>query len=167
MLPTEDKTNIAIMRSGNRLVFIKEPLDLNNGFQHIYITSDEEIKEGDWCYDPIIKKTFLLQSIIGIPNKVFKIIATSDRSLKIKIPLENRTGLHVTKKLPNVSQDFIKAFVESNGKEDWEVEYQERQQFESSDDYTYGCGIELKLDSNNCVIITKKEKLCKHCGNPL
>jgi len=178
MLPTDDEgvvmTDVGAYNT-DMIVISKLPDNLKGHerpHNHIYITSDEKIKEGDHILSKYSIGALYIDGKLNTvkmlaEGKWRKIIATSDRSLKIKIPLENRTGLHVTKKLPNVSQDFIKAFVESNGKEDWEVEYQERQQFESSDDYTYGCGIELKLDSNNCVIITKKEKLCKHCGNPL
>ena len=120
---------------------------------HIYITSDDEIKEGDWCYDPIIKKTFLLQSIIGIPNKVFKIIATSD------ILLIKDDGY--TDHISNVSQSFLKKFVKSGGKEDWEI------------DCSYSCCNKLiscnckdkkfyyKLDSDNCVILSAIET-CEH-----
>ena len=78
--------------------------------------------------------------------------------------------------LPNVQQSFLKAFVKSDGKEDWEVEMEGNmcncKVYEESDgcfhcDYTGIDYYKLKLDSDNCVIITKKEKLCKHCGNPL
>ena len=125
---------------------------------HIYITSDDEIKEGDWCYDPIIKKTFLLQSIIGIPNKVFKIIATSD------ILLIKDDGY--TDHISNVSQSFLKEFVKSGGKEDWEI------------DCSYSCCNKLiscnckdkkfyyKLDSNYCVILSAVENICTQTGKP-
>ena len=192
MLPTKDKKTNLIFNDANHLCYQSNKSFKNDRKSrkrfHIYITSDEEIKEGDKVYyrhpkhlhrDGMIttienwnhSKDELSHAVrhtegYGVKEGYRKIIATSDRSLKIKIPLENRTGLHITKKLPNVSQNFIKAFVESNGKEDWEIEY-EQYWSKVNGEYPKEPQFRFKLDSDNCVIITKKEKLCKHCGNPL
>jgi hypothetical protein len=52
-------------------------------FQNIYITSDEEIKEGDWCYDDFLKSVFQANSIMGVKtqNTSKKIILTTDADL--------------------------------------------------------------------------------------
>jgi len=176
MLPTEDKTNIAIMRSGNRLVFIKEPLDLNNGFQHIYITVSDEIKDGDWCIaiDTNILFQVGLKDLIGLKDFPFnyrKIISTNNRSVnRKKVYRVSKKGetLHQDVRgtyewvniIPNVSQDFIKAFVESNGKEDWYIE-REPICCKAYTSCNSNCRIEgwnIKLDSNNCVILTAVEE---------
>ena len=81
--------------------------------QHLYITSDEPIKEGEYGYDSVINKVFLVKSIIGLPNKVHPVIATTDKSLKLghddTVPYPKR------KSLPQPSQAFISAFVKANG----------------------------------------------------
>ena len=81
--------------------------------QHLYITSDEPIKEGEYGYDSVINKVFLVKSIIGLPNKVHPVIATTDKSLKLghddTVPYPKR------KSLPQPSQAFIKAFLKANG----------------------------------------------------
>jgi|DEB0MinimDraft_12_1074336.scaffolds.fasta_scaffold00020_9 hypothetical protein len=150
--------------------------------QHIYITSDEKIKEGDHILSKYSIGALYIDGKLNTvkmlaEGKWRKIIATSDRSLKIKIPLENRTGLHVTKKLPNVSQSFIKEFVESGGKEDWEVEYHFEGEFcglcgftreskqcinrSECDNKWSGGELKPKLDSDNCVILSAVET-CEH-----
>ena len=54
--------------------------------QHIYITSDEEIKEGDWCYDKVLNIVFKTDkhtnfAYINLTNNVLKIILTTDQDL--------------------------------------------------------------------------------------
>ncbi len=160
ILPTEDKTNVAIMRSGNKLVFIKEPLDLNNGFQHIYITSDEEIKVGDPIYNTVGNTVGRMISKKPISefnrNTHRKIIATSDRLNKYS------TGMV---QVPNVSQSFQKAFVESGGKEDWLIEYELKpipegvaMEYGKLLDANNPLNHKLKLDSDNCVILSAVEE---------
>ena len=54
MLPTEYKTNLIFNESlkilGDHTYFSKVAVELNSyiNYQHLYITSDDEIKEGDW-----------------------------------------------------------------------------------------------------------------------
>ena len=50
--------------------------------RNIYITSDEEIKEGDWCYHPLLKGGCIIQSKFDNPNSTMKkIILTTDQDL--------------------------------------------------------------------------------------
>ena len=51
--------------------------------QNIYITSDEEIKEGDWCYDIFLQAIFQANSFMGIKTKntAKKITLTTDQDL--------------------------------------------------------------------------------------
>jgi len=183
MLPTDDEgvvmTDVGAYNT-DMIVISKLPDNLKGHerpHNHIYITSDEKIKEGDHILSKYSIGALYIDGKLNTvkmlaEGKWRKIIATSDRSLKIKIPLENRTGLHVTKKLPNVSQDFIKAFVESDGKEDWEVEMEGNmcncKVYEESDgcfhcDYTGIDYYKLKLDSDNCVILSAVEEKM-YCG---
>jgi hypothetical protein len=59
LLPTNKPSRLGYLTKGRLKLFgqlIPNIIDIEN--QHIYITSDEEIKEGDWCieYDDIDKK---------------------------------------------------------------------------------------------------------------
>ena len=54
--------------------------------KHIYITSDEEIKEGDWCYDKVLNLIFQTDNhtdfnYVNQTDNVFKIILTTDQDL--------------------------------------------------------------------------------------
>jgi hypothetical protein len=54
--------------------------------QHIYITSDEQIKEGDWCYDKVLNLIFQTDNhtdfkYVNQTDNVLKIILTTDQDL--------------------------------------------------------------------------------------
>jgi hypothetical protein len=81
ILPTDKPSRLILDKDDNILhlqivnVFMEHQYLVEN--QHIYITSDEEIKEGDWFYDTDSNK-------IGInynPNDCKKIILTTDQDL--------------------------------------------------------------------------------------
>lgn len=79
-----------------------------NEFDHLYVISDEEIKEGDWFYykhfgEDIIDKTNENTDLVNLnnPDKYFKkIIASTDKSLE----------------LPQIPQQFIEQYIESYNK---------------------------------------------------
>ena len=88
ILLTEQSSRLFMTKS-NKLV-----LDMDNppieciAAQHIYITSDEELKEGDWWFhsrDKIIfkvtKEDVLVTNQDGIPHGFYKIILTTDTNL--------------------------------------------------------------------------------------
>jgi len=55
MLPTEDKSNIVKLNSGNILYNYREPVKTwkpHYTNQHLYFTSDEKPKNGDWITCP-------------------------------------------------------------------------------------------------------------------
>lgn len=116
---------------------------------HLYITSDDEIKEGDWCY--IISTTEIrrnLHGIIGstIGSKLFleknckKIIATTDK-LEYKL----------IRTLPQIPESFIKEYVK-NPVDEVMVEYD---QCNLADDYW----LELGLINNEIIISPVEEKM--------
>ena len=90
--------------------------------QHLYIISDDEIKEGDWCYDKRPDENGDLVDIVyQVKNIEFelrtstekKIIATTDSSLEIfDKELSNRHSVKVNILLPQPSQQFIEKFIE-------------------------------------------------------
>ena len=62
--------------------------DFYNGseYQNIYITSDEEIKEGDWCYDKVLNLIFQTDNhtdfnYVNQTDNVFKIILATEQGL--------------------------------------------------------------------------------------
>jgi hypothetical protein len=121
MLSTNEKSNISLGDSGKGLIYhthTKPEYDKRT-YQHLYILSDDEIKEGDWClFKQIIGSEYKLckitykfgnqlTSLLENGNKqeeasqyYKKIIATTDESLG----------------LPQPSQSFIEKFVEEYNK---------------------------------------------------
>ena len=84
--------------------------------QHLYFTTDEEIKEGNWFINTNFQKIYQANSensknIIefGPHPEIRKIIATTDPELE----------------LPQPSQAFIKAYCEQGGIDEVDVEYVE------------------------------------------
>lgn len=85
--------------------------------KHLYITSDDEIKDGDWYYDITLEQ--IIRANVNSDHNIYtgsckKIIATTDTSLKIPdFPeLENTAYTN----LPQPSDKFIQAFIESYNK---------------------------------------------------
>ena len=50
VIPTDKETRLYLSNYGKELNLASHPKTLYTTGQHIYITSDEEIKEGDWAY---------------------------------------------------------------------------------------------------------------------
>ena len=132
MLPTEKATPLVKFIGQfqtNKLTYcetlsMREPDEQS---QHLYITSDEEIKEGDWFIVELFKITsesdgFHIEqankledvwinegvTIRRHKNNCRKIIATTDKSPYIQ-PYEVRI-------IPQIPEWFTKEFVESQGK---------------------------------------------------
>lgn len=136
MLPTENKSIIAL--TGEKLVKINES---NYGFshiksQHLYIISDDEIKEGDWCLidnNKVGKRTnkqTYPNSTDGESHLCYyytingeeisyhvshckKIIATTDTSLRVPYNNGDMNDLII---LPRPSQQFIEEYIEEYNK---------------------------------------------------
>ena len=87
--------------------------------QHLYIISDDKIKEGDWCINTggNIKDSFPFRVTKEVMNNKFikKIIATTDTSLYI----HQKETFYLPERvfyLPQPSQQFIQKFVEEYNK---------------------------------------------------
>lgn len=147
LLPTNEKSNIH--KIGNELGYTIIP---NSNFlakqQHLYITSDEEIKEGDWCYHPEISQEYTIinkgvqtkglhpaKGVIQWKDttnewykKARKIIAT-DASLRVPTITTWNDGEQSINKfpLPQIPQQFIQYYIEEYNKgniiTEVEVEY--------------------------------------------
>ena len=196
MLPTKDKKTNLIFNDANHLCYQSNKSFKNDRKSrkrfHIFITSDEEIKEGDWAMylecatkDKPFKdaEPYLVKDIDEVHWNDKKIIATSDDNIRHCKQCGGKQELnmdgvmqftHINKcvsfsepLLPNVQQSFLKAFVKSDGKEDWEIEMEGNmcncKVYEESDgcfhcDYTGIDYYKLKLDSDNCVILSAVEE---------
>jgi hypothetical protein len=131
--------------------------DFYNGseYQNIYITSDEEIKEEDWCLDIFLKSVFQANSIMGVKtqNTSKKIILTTDLDLI-------KDGVEV------IDNEFLEWFVKNPSCE--EVEIEEICpltcciQKEGKTKMNNGC-----MERNRCLnykIIIPQEEPCSFCN---
>jgi hypothetical protein len=121
MLPT-DKSEIGLR---NGLNFRKnEPFDVSCGniiSQHLYILSNDEIKENDFRYSFIQKNVSLSKEIdieyyksMGYQFK--KIIATTDMSLKVFMWNPPNNMVDGEYSLPQIPQSFIEYFISEYNK---------------------------------------------------
>lgn len=141
MLPTNQKAECRIgyykdvlslfeskHHRGNKVLSLERSM---NGIEvpnqhHLYITSDEEIKEDDWAIEFKNNKPINVLQIKGsdfqrcIHNyeKLKKIIATTDKSLQIKYNSAYFTGYTRVgyKSLAQPSQSFIEVFIKEYNK---------------------------------------------------
>ena len=138
--------------------------------QHLYILSDEKIKEGDWCVqgpqqplhiDEVVQVTHESEIANDIQQKI---IAPTDKSLKIWEGLqeEKLTGKYLFT-LPQIPQSFIESYVK-NPVEEIELEYEEGNKrpdpshsFDFPDSYQFDWV--LKLTNNEVIISTLEPKL--------
>ena len=152
MLPTE-KSSIQ-----NEYKLTHTPGEhLNVCAKHLYLTSDDEIKEGDW-YINVLLGGGKLYNKRDNPNKSLpehkKVIASTDSELKWTDDNEILVIDHFHGRLPTFSEDFIKAYVEAGGIDKVMVEYEEYK----IKAFAGGEGIRLKLTDNNEVVISIVEK---------
>jgi len=135
MLPTEQNpTSLSI---GNKskiaeyhqfLFRKKEGIYNNHTFQHLYIISDDKIKEGDWFYDLETKKVYQQSGALSTRvvmsshyshyiDNCKKIIATTDTSLTFVSSLHDINYMKDCKyNLPQPSQQFITKYIEEYNK---------------------------------------------------
>lgn len=89
--------------------------------QHLYITSDDKIEEGDWQVDSDNKTVREYDSLLSSWKGDRRIIAATDSSLKLISSLTMNEGRFnniypIEKQLPQPSQLFIKKYVEMYNK---------------------------------------------------
>ena len=192
MLPTNEKTKHLMVYSDvektkGKLILNGLKNDEYKEYQHLYITSDDKIKEGDWFINDLnqIKKCISRDTKGYIdfeggfntkPSSCKKIIATTNPLLKIEID-GNRGDLlpdvSFDINLPQPSQQFIQKYIEEYNKgnviTDVLVEYEEGKSYSGNE----GLIIKewLKINPKYNTITIKKikdsytreevEKLCK------
>ena len=126
MLPTEKVSKI--IRCHNNKLWYNDTKWLNT-YQHLYLLSDDEIKEGDWIFvfGVIIKVLMCNNEILFFDNgtktqriECKKIIATTDESLR-KPSGEMYPEWDY---LPRPSNEFLKKYCELGGIDKVLVEYE-------------------------------------------
>ena len=125
MLPTKNKATKEelFIESNNQLDISCMNIGCRFNAQHLYITSDEEIKKNDWCYNSKRKSIGLGKYMIGTNEFIFckKIIATTDTSLKLydSEVLVSASGFSMNTddiNLPQPPQQFIQKYIEEYNK---------------------------------------------------
>jgi hypothetical protein len=134
VLPTDKPSRLGYLTKKGKEVFkdlrlFDKPMPniLDSENQHLYITSDENIKEGDWAYCPVLKKPVFicLESILMLKNLgtgsngnpeykkewLKKIILTTDSKL-------------IDSGVQAISDEFLEWFVKNPGCEfvEWSSE---------------------------------------------
>ena len=109
LIPTDKPSRLSILNSG-KLNFGAEIMSSSNSkSQHIYITSDEEIKEGDWYFNntgsAIEKLTYRLPSGGAFCKKI---ILTTDQDL-------------IKDGVQSIDDEFLEWFVKNPSCEEVEI----------------------------------------------
>ena len=94
------------------------------GWRHLYITTDDEIKEGDWFYNGFNDNQPKIQQRKGRFRTCFnqhKIIATTDSKLT-QTEVCNYTDEIIIEGLPSPSQAFVEKYCELGGIDEVDVE---------------------------------------------
>lgn len=190
MLPTKDMSSIyvnkyinethntsPIMFDTNPFMNSEEAKECGFEYQHLYITTDDEIKEGDWFILGNVPRictsctdiTVSTDNVWANKELVNKIIATTDKSLVIDTTYSN--GKYKGKKyLPQPSQAFIEKYCKVGGIDEVLVEYIKELKVgycancNGGSDLSFQCTctkgkrtyyseLQLKIDSHNTITI--------------
>ncbi len=141
----------------------KGVVKLNDKIGNIFVTSDEQIKEGDWLIATNIIKECGFRAIAKADKEQLqcikegisaeKIIATTDSSLIIAGTEKWIYPQHLSQPSPQFIQAYIEAYNAGNPIVDVMVEYEEViGRYSKSKDDTYFIP---KIDKNNYITITK------------
>ena len=154
VIPTDKPSSIGYDGVKN-LHFVNDFID---DYQNIYITSDEEIKEGDWIYSFVDNKIYkivysknnIIQSFYHSHylNESKKIILTTDQELI-------KDGVQA------IPDEFLEWFVKNPSCESVEVsDYIKQIGWESDEN-----GRDMILNKRFYEIIIPKEEPCDNCNN--
>lgn len=176
MLPTNEVTKIELNHQNNELGYFmgfsdnydKSKYIPNHErsfkeFQHLYIISDDEIKEGDRYIDDAdtIRQSVTSDKEYWERRKDYKkIIATTDNSLKTGDWMHNDALIPLPQPSPEFIQKYIQEYNKGNEIEEVLIEY-EKTDFTPElvgglwDGSSYNYKLKLKIDKNNNITITK------------
>ena len=150
LLPT-DKTDGTLWKTtSGQLIHTHVSGEYKEKYQpfSLYITTDDEIKEGDWYLDSqtntIYKCDSYKESLSTDEFDEFeKIIATTDPELVVKaVDIREVQGQmmegHYHKELPKPSKEFIEEYCRVGGIDEVDVEYEEVPSLSKGDSYDIG-----------------------------
>lgn len=145
MLPTNEKANIA--KYNNTLYNTIKDKDYSQCYyQHFYITSDEEIKKGDWYYDCECKVKA-------------KICRLADDELPMSYDRKIIASTNPSLNLPQPSPQFIQKYIEEYNKGNIITEVMVEYEVNSKDIIKFGArGEHVKVNSKDNTITIKKIK---------
>jgi len=142
LLPTEKPSRLWINNLlQGKLELSKEVLKGSNTAQHIYITSDEEIKEGDWVYCRTENRVLISNVSYSKLDDRFKIILTTDLDL-------------IAEGIQPIDDTFLQWFVKNPSCEFVDVRYEVLKPFQSVDK-----GYTIHLPDNEVLGEPKQETL--------
>ena len=87
LIPTPKPSRLYLIKDKLKLSPLKFTNNVGWLTQHVYITSDEEIKEGDWVFDifknayPVIRQLTTKEEVLGVQKTELKIILTDNKDL--------------------------------------------------------------------------------------
>lgn len=180
MLPTKDNT---LIRYNSSLDIISSNITnfavANNDYiscQHLYFTTDDGIKEGDWVYENNLNQDIRVYQIQKREGRLLffrfrnvpiwldknnhnckKIIATTDKSLLVNPHTKNRMLMYNI--LPHPSQAFIEKYCKVGGIDEVLVEYTQYKRFRNKipnscyEEGSFYIESLLKVDSYNTITI--------------
>jgi hypothetical protein len=177
MLPTNQKTNGMICKDitgQDKIIAIKTKHLMEHedyiGHHHLYIISDDEIKEGDWIITNIHNKIEQVlnnqTSLKFYQKRAKKIIATTDTSLYIH-QKETVSSPERVFYLPQPSQQFIQKYIEEYNKGnvitdilvEYEIKFDGKEYVDELDAYGYDKFKSiLKVNPKDNTITIKKVK---------
>ena len=128
-LPTEESHIVKDIGHGDlKLIYFSDIKSTKGWYecQHLYFTTDEEIKEGDWVVQQFEKQDADVCQITNgeyeiAPDIQRKIIASTDPEL---VFIEDYGYAKAGFPLPQPSQAFVKAYCEQGGIDEVDVEYE-------------------------------------------
>lgn len=116
MLPTKEKSKLWLSKGNTLTLWGNENNNDKLGAnQHLYFFSDEEIKEGDWYISAMKSIISQHNGTEKLPDGWKKIIATTDKSLKVPID-KAYMNFGETESLPHTSDSFIEKYIEEYNK---------------------------------------------------
>ena len=117
ILPTKDESHIIRFRTV--LQFTDTPMKKSNP-HHVYLTSDEDTKDGDWVHDSLRNCLWKKSEKITCNGEIYKkIVATTN--LELGETLQGAPGGF--KPLPPISKEDLPKIVENWNRDVKEVEY--------------------------------------------
>jgi len=165
-----------MLQGSNKKLSISHPnchnVNSNNIWQgqHLYILSDDEIKEGDWVYDNYRKALLLAPNKNNVDffnmtsNRYKKIVTTTDKSLYYESTKDIGIKLKGLQQLAQLPESFIKAYIkaynEGNPITEVDLELEANTLLEDGDDLSQMWKIKTRQD--NTVIIHQSKMYTKN-----